>query len=136
MRHLLDNPEKRSSGKLNTGVQEGVRAGDANVSAVSMSTEFKGLPSLCKGGSQDRKVRPSGMEWPERWEENREPVGSQKQGQPLFMKVGRLCVSVTDSPDFTVAQLTDFLSLRSCKRHTHSVETILGSLTIDHALGQ
>lgn len=96
---------------MNTEVQEGVRAGHANVSAVSTSTEFKALLSLCKGGSQDRKVRPSGMEWPERWEENREPVGSQKQGETLFMKVGRLCVSVTDTPDFTVAQLTDVFKL-------------------------
>lgn len=43
MRHLLDIQVKRSNRKLNIEVQGEVKAGDSNVSAISMSMEFKAL---------------------------------------------------------------------------------------------
>lgn len=52
------------------------------------------------------------MEWPERWEEKRELVGFQKQGEEnLLMKVGRPCMSVTANPDLLWFNLLIFLTL-------------------------
>lgn len=85
MRHLLDIQVKRSSRKLNIEVQGEVKAGYINVSAISMSMEFKALRLKRKVPGLEAETIRIGVA--QKAGGNREPVGLQEQGEEsLVMK--------------------------------------------------